>query len=65
MEALAALAAWVDAFDSGAWTDPAGKITLLFDIERIGAVFRTGVQRFDVDNDIDTCFAYIAGGEGT
>jgi hypothetical protein len=65
VEALAALAAWVEAFDSGAWTDPAGKLTLLFDIERIRAVFRTGDQRFDVDNDIDTFVAYIAGDEGT
>ncbi|MGH2858351.1 MAG: hypothetical protein ACRDMJ_12825, partial [Solirubrobacteraceae bacterium] len=30
VEALAALAAWVDRFDSGEWDDPPGKLALLY-----------------------------------
>jgi hypothetical protein len=33
VEALAALAAWVERYDSGAWDDPPGKLALLHDLE--------------------------------
>ncbi|OAI39390.1 hypothetical protein AYO39_02945 [Actinobacteria bacterium SCGC AG-212-D09] len=35
VEALAALAAWLSRYDSGEWDDPAGKLALLYDVERI------------------------------
>ena len=41
VEALAALAAWTERYDSGEWDDPPGKLALLFDIERVaGAAAR-------------------------
>ena len=36
VEALAALAAWVERYDSGEWDDPPGKLALLYDLERVG-----------------------------
>ena len=35
VEALAALAAWVERYDSSAWDDPPGKLGLLYDVERV------------------------------
>ena len=35
VEALAALAAWVERYDSGEWDDPPGKLALLYDLDRI------------------------------
>jgi hypothetical protein len=35
VEALAALAAWVERYDSGEWDDPPGKLGLLYDVERV------------------------------
>ena len=35
VEALAALAAWVERYDSGEWDDPPGKLSLLYDVERV------------------------------
>lgn len=51
IEALAALAAWVDHYDSGTWDDPPGKLALLYDLERIGALLRNGRGPFDPDRD--------------
>jgi hypothetical protein len=42
VEALAALAAWVQRYDSGEWDDPPGKLALLYDLERIGVLLRDG-----------------------
>ena len=46
VEALAALAAWVDNYDSGVWDDPPGKLALLYDLERIGLLLRSGQDPF-------------------
>jgi hypothetical protein len=35
VEALAALAAWIDRYDTGEWDDPPGKLGLLYDLERV------------------------------
>ena len=51
LEALAALAAWVARYDSGEWDDPPGKLALLFDLDRIGALLREGLDPFHPDRD--------------
>jgi hypothetical protein len=51
VEALAALAAWVDRYDSGEWDDPPGKLSLLFDLERVASLLRDGVDPFHPDRD--------------
>jgi hypothetical protein len=51
VEALAALAAWVDRYDSGEWDDPPGKLALLFDLERVAAALRDGVDPFAPERD--------------
>ena len=40
VEALAALAAWVARYDSGEWDDPPGKLSLLYDLERVRELIR-------------------------
>ena len=40
VEALAALAAWVERYDSGEWDDPPGKLSLLYDVERVRELIR-------------------------
>ena len=32
VETLAALAAWVERYDSGEWDDPPGKLALIYDL---------------------------------
>lgn len=51
VEALAALAAWVARYDSGEWDDPPGKLSLLFELERLEAVLRDGHEPFWPDRD--------------
>lgn len=46
VEALAALAAWVDRFDSGEWDDPPGKLALLYDLQQVAALLRDGIDPF-------------------
>src|ERR1700760_419303 len=50
VEALAALAAWVERYDSGEWDDPPGKLALLYDLERIRELIR-GTEPFHPDHD--------------
>ena len=50
VEALAALAAWVERYDSGEWDDPPGKLSLLYDLERIRELIR-GTEPFHPDRD--------------
>jgi len=54
VEALAALAVWVDRYDSGEWDDPPGKLALLFDLERVAAALRDGVDPFNAERDRPT-----------
>jgi len=42
VEALAALAAWVERYDSGEWDDPPGKLALLYDLERVARLLGEG-----------------------
>jgi len=51
LEALAALAAWLYRYDSGEWDDPPGKLALLYDLERIAALLREGIDPFYPDRD--------------
>ena len=51
VEALAALSAWVERYDSGEWDDPPGKLALLFDLERVAALLRDGGEPFHPDRD--------------
>jgi hypothetical protein len=51
VEVLAALAAWVQRYDSGEWDDPPGKLALLFDLERVAAALRDGVEPFHPERD--------------
>ena len=60
VEFLAALAAWVDRYDSGEWDDPPGKLALLFDLERIAASLRDGRDPFDPQRDRSQFEAYLA-----
>ena len=50
VEALAALAAWVERYDSGEWDDPPGKLSLLYDHERVRELIR-GTEPFHPDRD--------------
>ena len=50
VETLAALAAWVERYDSGEWDDPPGKLALLYDLERVRELIRGG-EPFHPDRD--------------
>jgi hypothetical protein len=50
VEALAALAAWVERYDSGEWDDPPGKLALLYDLERVRNLVR-GDEPFEPRRD--------------
>ena len=45
VEALAALAALVSGYDTGAWNDPVSKLQLLFDLDRIRGLLHAGPRR--------------------
>ncbi|HTW97737.1 MAG TPA: hypothetical protein VMD59_03110 [Acidimicrobiales bacterium] len=51
VEALAALAAWVDRYDSGEWDDPPGKLSLLYEIERVAGLLRDGNEPLHPERD--------------
>ena len=51
VEALAALSAWVERYDSGEWDDPPGKLMLLYDLERVAVLLRDGGEPFHPDRD--------------
>jgi glutamate decarboxylase len=59
VEALAALAAWTDRYDSGEWDDPPGKLALLYDVPRIGELLRDGREPFHADRDRPAFAAYL------
>jgi hypothetical protein len=59
VEALAALCAWVDAYDSGTWNDPVGKLQLLYDLDRIRTLLRAGDSAFDPQRDRAAFHQYI------
>lgn len=57
LEALAATAAWVRRYDDGEWDDPPGKLTLLYDFERLSLLLRDGNEPFNPERDR---VAYVA-----
>jgi hypothetical protein len=59
LEALAAFAAWVFRYDSGEWDDPPGKLALLYDLERITALLRDGMEPFYPDRDRTAFVRYL------
>jgi hypothetical protein len=59
VETLAALAAWTDRFDSGAWDDPSAKIVLLTDLERVAGLLRDGVDPFHPERDRAAFVHYV------
>lgn len=61
LETLAALAAWVNRYDSGEWDDPPGKLALLFDLERIAGMLRDGLEPFHPDRDHPAFLSHIVG----
>ena len=60
VEALAALAAWVERYDSGEWDDPPGKLALLGELERIGALLRDGNEPFHAARDRQSFERHLA-----
>lgn len=64
VEALAALAAWVERYDSGEWDDPPGKLGLLYDLERVAALLRDGEGPFDPERDRPGFERFLAGVRG-
>jgi hypothetical protein len=59
VEALAALAAWVERYDSGEWDDPPGKLSLLYDLERVSLLLRDGLEPFHPDRDRNAFHLYL------
>jgi hypothetical protein len=59
VEALAALAAWVDRYDCGEWDDPAGKLALLFELERVATLLNVGGDPFHPDRDRSAFARYL------
>ena len=51
VEALAALAAWVERYESGEWDDPPGKLALLYDLDGVAVLLKGGERPFDPDRD--------------
>ena len=59
VEALAALAAWADRYDTGEWDDPPGKLALLFELERIETLLRDGGEPFHPSRDREAFLAHV------
>jgi hypothetical protein len=52
VEALAAFASWVARYDSGEWDDPPGKLSLLYDLDRVRELVRDGIDPFVPERDL-------------
>jgi hypothetical protein len=59
VEALSAIAAWVERYDSGEWDDPPGKLALLHDLERVGTLLREGNEPFHPARDRPAFTAHL------
>jgi hypothetical protein len=51
VEALAAFSAWIALYDTAGYSDPPGKIQLLWELERLKTVLRAGERAFDPARD--------------
>jgi hypothetical protein len=60
VETLAALAAWVERYDSGEWDDPPGKLALLYDLDRVAVMLRDGNDPFYPDRDRPSFKRFLA-----
>jgi hypothetical protein len=60
VEAIAALGAWVERYDSGEWDDPPGKLALLYDLERVGQLLRDGREPFHPVRDRPAFERFVA-----
>ena len=60
VEVLSAVAEWTSRYDSGEWDDPAGKLALLYDLQRIAELLRPGLQPFAPDRDRGEFERYVA-----
>jgi hypothetical protein len=60
VEALSPVAEWTARYDSGEWDDPAGKLALLYDLQRIAELLRPGLQPFAPDRDRGEFERYVA-----
>jgi hypothetical protein len=54
------LAKWTARYDSGEWDDPAGKLALLYDLQRIAELLRPGLHAFAPDRDRGAFERYVA-----
>ena len=61
VETLAALAAWVERYDSGEWDDPPGKLALLYDLERVAGMLRDGNDPFYPERDRPAFLRFLEG----
>jgi hypothetical protein len=59
VEALAALVAWAERYDSGEWDDPPGKLALLYDLQRVAELLRPGSQPFSPERDRPSFTRYL------
>jgi hypothetical protein len=59
VETIAALAALVTGYDTGAWNDPVAKLQLLYDLDRIRGLLRGGEDVFDPDRDRDAFVGHL------
>jgi hypothetical protein len=60
VEALAAFICWARMYDTGANSDPTGKIQLLWELERLRSLLRAGEEPFDPARDRNQFDRYIA-----
>jgi len=59
VETLAALAALISGYDTGAWNDPVAKLQLLYDLDRVRELLRAGEDVFDPDRDSARFMRYL------
>jgi hypothetical protein len=59
VEALAALAAWAARYDTGEWDDPPGKLALLYDLQRVAELLKSGGHPFNPDHDWSAFASYV------
>ena len=60
VEALAAFVCWLELYDSGANTDPTGKVQLLWELERLRGLLRAGEHAFHAQRDREAFEEHLA-----
>jgi hypothetical protein len=59
VETIAAVAALVTGYDTGAWNDPVSKLQFLYDLDRVRGLLRAGENVFDPDRDRHVFLQYL------